>query len=380
MKKVIFLIIFFFIVKLNTILKTDEGEDPIKIINTCNKQIMREYLKDLSEIPKELQYSSPQIKEICPNLDKTCCSHENLHYLKTQLLSGREKLNSLLIYHDTLIKNLKNIDQEKLENYLNSEDIKKKENCLGEDFNSKLKYLNNIKEKNEITREKLKSSLKNTIKYYSSFACEFCHTRMQHAIKIEKKKAKIIRQNFQDLKTRFEALIYLSDYISFFYEYSWISKIGICLNNHQAEDFQELKEIHKNLDKYKIELLSCQNEEFFKDQYMECMASLFLSNPFDRIWTYELIFKYKSDVENGIRNLGNFVNDWDFEYLEFRGDFDGNLVFYEKTENGSLDFEHGMIVVSDIESLEMYRNAMNMDIWEFCKVFIGFLNVIILFF
>lgn len=370
MNKIIIFLTFSVFIKTENFLKTDEGDDPTK----CNREILNEYLPDVSKIPETVQNSTPEMLKICPDLDKTCCNLSDLEHLKTQLLSGRENLLSLLPYHDSLTKNLKSINPEKLENYLNSEEISKLETCLGEDFPEKTQFLSYINKNSEIAREKLEVSINKTIKYYSSFACEFCHSRMQLAIDIENSKAKKIRQNFFDLKTRFQALIYLSDYISYLYQYAFLAKIGLCLKSEETPDFSELRNIYKNLSNIKIGLISCQNKEEYKE---ECMTVLVLSNAFDRIWSFGFVLKGREDFESGIKSLGEFV-DPGFVFEGFGDSFDGKVVFYEKREGG-LDFEGALLDVNDVAALEMYHDLMEKDLWGGVEVvgvvfavFVGF--------
>ena len=375
MKKVIIFYLFCLIsiTKSEAILKTDEGINT----QTCSESIMTEYLPKNTKTQSEVTNSTSKMREICPNLDKTCCTYENLDTLKTQLLQGRSKLQSLLTYHDTLIQNFNKLPQKKLQDYLTSSDIEKNKECLGEEFfNNREKFLTFVISNNTIAREKLEASVNKTVKYYSSFACEYCHERIQRAVDIENGQAVRIRQNFFDLKDRFQALIYLADYTNFLFQYSEISRLGSCIKNDKFVDYQELRKIYENLSNIKIGLISCESKDEYKE---ECMTSLMLSNSFDRIWTYSLVLQYKVQVEEGMKNLGEFLNGGDFDFKPFVGDFDGKVTFYKKREGG-LDFDSSLLVISDLDSIQMYHNAMEKDLWGACGMFVSVLTAFMVFF
>jgi hypothetical protein len=358
----------------NDLIFLDEGND----IKKCNGTIMAEYLEDVTKIPETAQKSSHEMRKICPQLDWTCCNEQHLESLKNEFLAESKKMDNLILLHSELMNKMKSVDISSLKKFLLSEAVAEKKDCIGSDFEERLNFLIYILENGEDVVELLKAIVSKTRKFYSAFACEFCHPRMHLAVDVQDNKAIRIRHNFLNLKLKFQASIHFLEYADFLYQYSVISRIGLCMKIDKVPEFETLKNFHLNLSDLKMKFLSCQSNAEFKD---DCFFVFGFSNLYDRTWDFVIFIENKHALIQGIEELYKILPKLETPQksqtkLELP-DWDGKLAFYQKNPKSNLDFDNADIVLSSSNGLEMFHNSMNESIWELDMIY--FFSLFILF-
>lgn len=282
-----------------------KAQEDIKHEFTCYPGILRISLDNISGSEQTSKKASEEIKKICPQLDQTCCSLDQLNTLKESFLKGKEdvlKIKEIYWMVISLFKNHKDAIKKQFDD--------KKESlikCLTpEQFNKKDTILNNLSKNIDSAEETLRNFYNSMLKYFSGYACELCGRNFHH-IKKESSERKLTFHidNIKTIKQNLEIFLEFSGHM---FNFIYLSDAISCNENENHQT--KLNSMHENntaLEQYINECSSIENNEnFMANSCMELMemhglydVGQILANIYDSFYD---LYKKLSTFDEGLEN------------------------------------------------------------------------------
>ena len=334
-----------------------KAKEDIKNEFTCYPDVLgiSLFLDNINGPTYSSKKASKEINEICPQLDQTCCTIDQLNNLKESFLRGKEKVLKIKeIYWMTisLFKKHKEAIKKQFED--KKESIIK---CLGkEQFDKRNAVLNMLGENIDSKEEKLRNLYNSMLKYFSGYACELCGKNLHYHAKVGNNRIFII--HIDNLKTIIQNLKLFLGLTAHLFHFRYLSDAIGC---SEDENHKPTVKSFLNADKELREgVINCSDfnraELIFKSDFCNQFIkyhglprdSLLLKDIHDIF--YE-VYNQLSTFDNGSETKTSFdpIVTKEIEFYQF--------IPQKNQLNGS-------IVINKNEGINLANNPMDEEIWN----------------
>lgn len=169
-------------------------------ITSCSKEVITNFFNNTNILKDKFEpvAAGPKIKEICPNLEYSCCTLDQVQYLKNRFLETTKRNERI----PELIQEIK----ERIASVEDTDDIIKlmeKDKSKYPNFDFYVQDLNKFKEiRKDITQKidlAFKTITEQLIKIFSGFGCEICSNRMTNNFHLVNNNHFVLRYNYQNI-------------------------------------------------------------------------------------------------------------------------------------------------------------------------------------
>ena len=330
----------------------------------CLHEVLSTFLGHIDERKTEFRNDSALIRDVCPKLEYSCCTENDVRFLLNQFQQGKRELGELLELNQRIIDTFKSLDVKKTKEFIVANRRENIDKCIGED-SGYLDLLSNINFNEKSTVKYLNDALNSINSYYGSFICEICNAGIFDYFD-EPRNPASIRFKKSNYAVAFKGFEHLLDYQKSIYPIYQVAKIGICLHNPGYMP-------------HEIELFSRREIEKQKGEYTNCLQAISTVLPYK---CFPLVSSWKqynnntstiqyfTFLERMIEGLNVLLNQSIEIYRQRPKLFTKNktikgiLEFYERNERSSFNFDNIITEIVDDEGWDIINNQMNPKYWK----------------
>ena len=275
------------------------------LATTNDKACLKDFLKLFIENPlsKDTDYSAiiadDDVKQICPNLETTCCTSENLDQISLNFYKGilkfeeiKNKLHYLMVRADSAgYENLLEHKDERFNTCIGSSNLQEITKRVESSFQNKALFF-----------EKLTTLSDAVFDSYKGFGCEICNPKTSLYVSQNGKMIQYNAYNVHNIfKSVYDLLSFLKNYLQPFMD---ISNYLQCYSDKTAKTTETIA--LGALDKRVSDIIFCMQElnksveQFNSNFNSKCPVVLDLIGNFQRLKFTSLIMDIIKEIENKI--------------------------------------------------------------------------------
>jgi hypothetical protein len=345
---------------------TDEGMDTEPAQEMCNYKIISYFLK----LPQKTDFSPSaevnknihRIKRICPNLERSCCSREQISNLLKQYKIGMKEMQKIKKLHEFVYTNFRLNKEEAIKPTILSyrtEEIKKE--CMGDDnflsIESDLTYIFENLERANISFHFFYNFF---LKFYSGVACEVCSVNAHQFISTKKNNGfspvlKIANKNLHELILINQQLI---KYLIFQSKIINILRLFECKQGVSITYLDDINLLSKSMINQSKKFETCRKQYKSMKIFSIDNPCMTIFDPYRSITELPIMKEISNVLRMTYSNLVNIfkVNFYNEKQTEF-SDYTISVEFYnEVEENTGLDFELVEYEIMPEGGLDIFNN------------------------
>ena len=261
-------------------------------------------------------------KNICPTLDHTCCSNDQLSYLVQSYQSGNEALQGLRTFYKEMITVMNEIDNIRLDKEMRKL-INDQSDCMNwQEYGDISVYMADLSYLYPAFDSNLQDLLSEANNYYSGLACSICNPLNNNAYEI---KGNTLRLSFSPNNYRniMGVTHKFLNFLDALYQLSRIGRAGHCLYKRDLQIFDTVPNMNQ-LDEIRVELIRCgrlSDQELIQQE--RCISYLNQTGYFNEFNLTEKVEKVTNKTMEGLLWLK------EFEKYPVEEKYNGKVHFYE---------------------------------------------------